>query len=101
MNLLNQKPIRPPRLKPGDTIGIAAPAGPFDRESFSQGLSVVESLGFRTRVCDEIFEKTGYLAGPDAMRAQLLNQLFEDPEIQGIISQHGHDCVGRFGHQRG
>ena len=89
MNLLNQKPIRPPRLKPGDTIGIAAPAGPFDRESFSQGLSVVESLGFRTRVCDEIFEKTGYLAGPDAMRAQLLNQLFEDPEIQGIICARG------------
>jgi muramoyltetrapeptide carboxypeptidase len=89
MNLLNQKPIRPPRLKPGDTIGIAAPAGSFDRESFSQGLSVVESLGFRTRVCDEIFEKTGYLAGPDAMRAQLLNQLFEDPEIQGIICARG------------
>ena len=89
MNLLNQKPIRPPRLKPGDTIGIAAPAGPFDRESFSQGLSVVESLGFRTRVCDEIFEKTGYLAGPDAMRAQLLNQLFRDPEIQGIICARG------------
>jgi muramoyltetrapeptide carboxypeptidase len=89
MNLLNQKPIRPPRLKPGDTIGIAAPAGSFDRESFSQGLSFVESLGFRTRVCDEIFEKTGYLAGPDAMRAQLLNQLFEDPEIQGIICARG------------
>jgi len=89
MTTSKKEPIRPPRLKPGDTIGIAAPAGSFDRESFSQGLSFVESLGFRTRVCDEIFEKTGYLAGPDAMRAQLLNQLFEDPEIQGIICARG------------
>ena len=50
---------------------------------------MVESLGFRTRVCDEIFEKTGYLAGSDAMRAQLLMQLFKDPEVQGIICARG------------
>jgi len=89
MDPLNQKPIRPPRLKPGDTIGIAAPAGPFDLEIFSQGISVVESMGFRTRVSDEIFEKTGYLAGNDEQRAQLVNRLFEDPEVQGIICARG------------
>jgi muramoyltetrapeptide carboxypeptidase len=76
MDSLNKKPIRPPRLKPGDTIGIVAPAGPFDLEIFSQGLSTVESLGFRTLVSDEIFEKTGYLAGNDMQRARLVNQLF-------------------------
>lgn len=89
MDPLNQKPIRPPRLKPGDTIGIVAPAGPFDPKIFSQGLSTVESLGFRTRVSDEIFEKTGYLAGNDAQRARLVNRLFKDPAIDAIVCARG------------
>ena len=89
MDLLNKKLIRPPRLKPGDTIGIVAPAGPFDPKIFSQGLSTMESLGFRTRVSDEIFEKSGYLAGNDAQRAQLVNRLFKDPAINGIVCARG------------
>ena len=84
-----KEPIRPPRLKPGDTIGIVAPAGPFDPEIFSQGLSIVESLGFRARVGDEIFEKTGYLAGTDEQRVQPVNRFFKDPEVQGIICARG------------
>lgn len=89
MDPLNKKPIRPPRLKPGDTIGVVAPAGPFDPEIFSQGLSTVESLGFRTLASDEIFEKTGYLAGNDMQRARLVNQLFKDSAINAIICARG------------
>jgi muramoyltetrapeptide carboxypeptidase len=89
MNPLNEKPTRPPRLKPGDTIGVVAPAGPFDPKIFSQGLSTVESLGFRIRVNDEIFEKTGYLAGNDTHRARLINRLFKDPAIDAIFCARG------------
>jgi muramoyltetrapeptide carboxypeptidase LdcA involved in peptidoglycan recycling len=32
MQSQEKKSIRPPRLKPGDTIGIVSPAGPFDPE---------------------------------------------------------------------
>jgi muramoyltetrapeptide carboxypeptidase len=89
MDPLNKNSIRPPRLKTGDTIGIVAPAGPFDPKNFSQGLSTLESLGFRTRVSDEIFEKTGYLAGNDAQRARLVNRLFKDPAINAIVCARG------------
>jgi muramoyltetrapeptide carboxypeptidase len=89
MNSEKDKLIRPPRLKPGDTIGIVAPAGPFEPKIFSQGLSTLESLGFRTRASDEIFEKTGYLAGSDAQRAQLVNRLFKDPAINAIFCARG------------
>ena len=89
MDPLNKKTIRPPRLKPGDTIGIVAPAGPFDPKIFSQGLNTVESLGFRIRASDEIFEKTGYLAGNDAQRARLVNRLFKDPAIHAILCARG------------
>jgi muramoyltetrapeptide carboxypeptidase len=89
MNSEKDKLIRPPRLKPGDTIGIVAPAGPFDSKIFSQGLNTVESLGFRIRASDEIFEKTGYLAGNDAQRARLVNRLFKDPAINAILCARG------------
>jgi muramoyltetrapeptide carboxypeptidase len=40
-------------------------------------------------VSDEIFEKTGYLAGNDAQRARLVNQLFKDPAINAIVCARG------------
>ncbi len=89
MDPLKNKPIRPPRLRPGDTIGVVAPAGPFERKLFSQGLSTLEAMGFQIRVPKEIFEKTGYLAGDDAHRAQLVNRLFKDPAIHAIVCARG------------
>jgi muramoyltetrapeptide carboxypeptidase len=46
-------------------------------------------MGFEIRVPDEIFEKTGYLAGDDAHRARLVNQLFKDPAIHAIVCARG------------
>jgi len=76
-------------LKPGDTIGVVAPAGSFERKTFSLGLKTLESMGFRTRVPVEIFEKFGYLAGDDAHRARIVNRLFQDPGIQAIVCARG------------
>jgi muramoyltetrapeptide carboxypeptidase len=89
MEHLNNAPIRPPRLKPGDTIGIVAPAGPFDRKIFAQGLHVLQSMGFQTRVPEEIFEKRGYLAGSDENRAGLVMRLFEDPGVNALVCARG------------
>ena len=89
MSPAKDKPIRPHRLKPGDTIGIVAPAGPFEKKAFIKGLSILESFGFQTLVSDAIFEKTGYLAGNDAHRAQLFNRLFKDPAVNAIICARG------------
>ncbi len=89
MNPEIEKPIRPARLKPGDTIGIVAPAGAFDREIFRQGLNILESMGFQTRVPDEVYDKSGYLAGSDVQRARLVDQLFKDPDVQAIVCARG------------
>lgn len=84
-----KEPIRPPRLKPGDTIGIAAPAGAFERTLFLQGINTLESMGFQVQVPDEIFEKAGYLAGDDEHRARLFNRLFSDADINAIVCARG------------
>ena len=90
----NIKSIRPPRLKPGNTIGIVAPASPFDRDIFNQGLNVLVSMGFQTFVPDEIFENNRYLAGSDGHRAGLVMQMFQDPAVNAIVcAKGGFGCL--------
>jgi len=47
----------PARLKPGDKVGIAAPASPFDMENYNRGVHVLESMGLYLSVLDDIFDK--------------------------------------------
>jgi muramoyltetrapeptide carboxypeptidase len=85
----DHKSVRPSRLKPGDTIGIVAPAGPFDSEKFMKGKTVLESMGFQTIFDEGIFQKHGFLAGTDIQRTDQLNRLFADPTVQAIACARG------------
>ena len=83
------KSVRPPSLKPGDTIGIVAPAGPFEPDKFMKGKAVLESMGFQTIFDESIFQKNGFLAGTDFQRAGQVNHLFADSTVQAIICARG------------
>lgn len=85
----DKKSTKPPRLKPGDTIGIVAPAGPFDPEKFMKGKTVLESMGFYTFHDDGIYRQHGFLAGTDIQRADQVNRLFADPTVQAIFCARG------------
>lgn len=81
--------IIPPRLLPGDTIGIVAPAGHFNAEKFLKGIAILESMGFRTHIPNDVFSQSGYFAGTDQTRAQVLMRLFEDDSIKAIMCARG------------
>mgnify|MGYP001813058853 CR=1 FL=1 len=85
----NEKISVPIRIKPGDTIGIAAPAGPFDRQTFFRGTRIIEDMGFKIFIPPGLFEKNHYLAGSDKHRVQFVNQLFADKSIDAIICARG------------
>ena len=89
MTPLKQVPIRPPRLNPGDTIGIVAPASPFDADLFDGGIETLESMGYRTHIPDGLFERVGYLAGCDAHRAELIHRLISDQSIKALVCARG------------
>jgi muramoyltetrapeptide carboxypeptidase len=86
---MQREMIKPPALRPGDTIGIAAPASPFDEGAFETGLETLRAMGFSVKVPGGIFEKHGYLAGSDAQRAELLMDLFSDDTVQAIFCARG------------
>ncbi|MBL0714633.1 MAG: LD-carboxypeptidase [Desulfosarcina sp.] len=81
--------ICPPRLKRGDTLGIAAPAGPFDIEIFDKGMLVLKDMGFKLKIPDGIYKRNGFLAGSDRERAEIINRLFADPAVGGIVCARG------------
>lgn len=89
MNFNKKRALKPLRLLPGDTIGVVAPAGPFDVDELYRGIDVLESMGFRTSVPDDLLKKDGYLAGPDIHRADLVNRFFADEKIKAIFCARG------------
>lgn len=79
----------PEKLERGDTIGIAAPASPFDLRKFKRGIDVLESMGFNVYVPEGILNRNGYLAGTDGQRASILNNLFSKKNIKAIVCARG------------
>jgi muramoyltetrapeptide carboxypeptidase len=79
----------PMRLKPGDCIGIVAPASPFEETDFFSGIRILENMGFRVRFPKGIFSRSGYLAGPDMDRAAQVNAAFADSSVQAIVCARG------------
>ena len=88
--MMKEMKIRlPVRLKPGAKIGIAAPAGPFDSQTFLRGTRILEAKGFEVYVPQGLLEANGYLAGSDEHRAEFVNQLFADKSIDAIVCARG------------
>ncbi|PON18919.1 LD-carboxypeptidase [Candidatus Entotheonella serta] len=79
----------PQALKPGDCIGLIAPASPVKRELLLEGAAVLETLGFRVHYTPRIFDADRYLAGSDAARAEELHAMFADPSIDAIFCGRG------------
>ena len=89
MRFNHNRPARPQRLFAGDTIGIVAPAGPFDRELFQQGINVIQGMGFATKTDERIFSREGYLAGSDISRAAQFNAMVADTGVKAVVCARG------------
>ncbi len=76
-------------LQKGDTIGVAAPSARFDDNLLQKGIQCLKMMGFRVYIPESIYNEKRYLAGADRDRAKVVNDLFSDPRIKGIISARG------------
>ncbi len=81
--------ILPPRLQPGDALGIVAPASPVAPERLAAGVAALERWGYRVVVAPHVLDRRGHLAGRDADRAADLAGMFARPDISGIVCARG------------
>jgi muramoyltetrapeptide carboxypeptidase len=92
------KIIKPPKLKPGDKIGIISPSEPvIYRKKFLRGVETLKNMGFRVAFGKSVLKEYGaYMAGKDEERAADLNAMFRNPEIKGIFCSRGGMSANRL-----
>ena len=72
-------------LKPGGTIGVPAPASPYhNRSDILRGVEWWEGQGYKVKLGDGVFERDAYVAGDPKGRANDINTLFDDPEVDVV-----------------
>ncbi len=81
--------IKPPRLRPGATIGVAAISGPVDPTRLEAGLTNVRAKGYRIVEASNLRRRDGFLAGTDGERAAGYRELLTDPAIDAIFFARG------------
>ncbi|KAB2923215.1 MAG: LD-carboxypeptidase [Bacteroidetes bacterium] len=82
--------IRPKALKPGDTVGLVAPATAVeDPETIALATDIAASLGFNVVVGRNAGKRYGYLGGSDKERAEDINEMFRRRDIDGVLPIQG------------
>ncbi len=82
--------IKPPRLKIGANIGLIAPSSPIPLNRWQQTIKNLEGMGFNLFYDEKaVLSKYGYLAGSDELRAEEVNRMFADKNIDGIWCVRG------------
>jgi len=90
----------PPRLRPGNTIGIITPSAPISsspspepRQELERGMKFLQDLGFKVVLAEHALKEDGYSAGTAQERAADINAMFADQNVRAILSSHGGTTV--------
>ena len=81
--------IKPPALRPGDTVGIVAPGSPIKRDLLLAGCEGLRRLGYKPLYNDSILDRDLYFAGSVTRRARELEEMFERDDVRAIICARG------------
>ncbi len=81
--------ITPEYLKPGDTVGIIAPAKKTGEAGISSFISQCEAWGLRCRTGKHLFGSYHQFSGTDEERAADLQEMIDDDSIRAIICARG------------
>ncbi|HUO24705.1 MAG TPA: LD-carboxypeptidase [Candidatus Aquilonibacter sp.] len=81
--------LKPSALRPGDTIGIVAPASNIKRGDLEAGCSALQQAGYKPFYLDSILEHDLYFAGSVRRRAGELQEMFARDDVRAIVCARG------------
>lgn len=81
--------VKPPALRPGDTVAIVAPASNIKRNDLETGASALQRAGYRTVYLDSSLEQDVYFAGSAERRARELEEMFLRDDVRAIVCARG------------
>ena len=83
------KLAKPPALRPGDTIGIIAPASNIKRAELESGCEALRRAGYNPVYSSSIFDRDLYFAGTLERRVREVEQMFERADVRSIVCARG------------
>lgn len=81
--------VKAPALRPGDTVGIVAPASNIKKADLEAGCAALQRAGYRPFYFDSIFDQDLYFAGSVDRRARELADMFARDDVRAIICARG------------
>src|ERR1051326_5143980 len=81
--------IKPAALRPGDTIGVIAPASNIKRDALEAGCDALRRFGYKPLYFDSILDQDLYFAGSVERRARELEEIFVRDDVRPIIGARG------------
>lgn len=83
-------PSFPPRLRPGQVIGLVSPASPPRSSAhLEQAVRYLEARGYRVQLGRHVEARHGFSAGTDEQRAEDFNAMLRDPRVNAIFALRG------------
>jgi muramoyltetrapeptide carboxypeptidase len=89
MSSSDLQPVKPPALRPGDTVGIVAPASNVKRADLDAGCQALRRAGYQPFYLDSILEQDLYFAGSVERRARELEEMFVRDDVRAIVCARG------------
>jgi muramoyltetrapeptide carboxypeptidase len=81
--------VKPPALKPGDMVGVVAPASNVRRGDLEAGCEGLRRAGYRPFYFDSILDQDLYFAGSVERRSRELEEMFAREEVRAIVCARG------------
>ena len=87
----------PKKLTPGATIGLVATSSCTTPEKVEKCIAKLEELGYKVKPAANLTTNYGgYMADSGKVRADELNKMFADPEVDAIFCMRGGDGSSRI-----
>ena len=80
---------RPPDLRPGNKIGIVAPARKVSMEQMAPAIRCLKSWGYQVKEGKHLYGSQDQFSGTDEDRAADLQVMLDDPEIKAVFCARG------------
>jgi muramoyltetrapeptide carboxypeptidase len=81
--------VKPPALRPGDMVGIVAPASNIKQSELETGCEALRRAGYRPFYFDSILDRDLYFAGSVKRRVRELEEMFQHEDVRSIICARG------------
>jgi len=85
----HKRHVKPPALRPGDTVGVVAPASNIKRPELEAGCTALLRAGFLPFYFDSILDQDLYFAGSVERRVRELEDMFTRDDVRAIVCARG------------